>query len=57
MNEAQTEAAAVIEQLRWGDENLDYFWITDMHPTMIMHPYLPELNGQDLTTFEDQAGN
>ena len=55
--ESQTQAAAVIEQLRWGDDNLDYFWITDMHPTMIMHPYLPELNGQDLTTFEDKAGN
>ncbi len=55
--EAQRQAAGVIEQLRWGDENLDYFWITDMHPTMIMHPYLPELNGQDLTTYEDQAGN
>jgi PAS domain S-box-containing protein len=55
--EAQTRAAAAIEQLRWGEQGLDYYWITDMHPTMIMHPYLPELNGQDLTTYEDQAGN
>ncbi len=54
--EAQTEAVDRIEQLRWGDEGLDYFWITDMHPTMIMHPYLPELNGQDLTTYEDERG-
>jgi PAS domain S-box-containing protein len=55
--QAQAEAKIRIEQLRWGDEGKDYFWITDMHPTMIMHPYLPELDGQDLTTYEDQAGN
>jgi CBS domain-containing protein len=35
---AQSQAAASIELMRWGDEGEDYFWITDMHPTMIMHP-------------------
>jgi CBS domain-containing protein len=54
--QAQLEAAARIELLRYGDESKDYFWITDMHPTMVMHPYLPELNGQDLTDYEDQRG-
>ena len=54
--DAQTEAASRIEQLRYGDEELDYFWITDTHPTMIMHPYLPELNGQDLTDYPDKRG-
>jgi PAS domain S-box-containing protein len=54
--QAQDEAAARIELLRYGDESKDYFWITDMHPTMVMHPYLPELNGQDLTDYEDQRG-
>ena len=54
--QAQREAAARIELLRYGDEGKDYFWITDMHPTMVMHPYLPELDGQDLTNYEDQRG-
>jgi PAS domain S-box-containing protein len=54
--EAQNEAAQRIKLLRWGDEGKDYFWITDMHPTMIMHPYLPELDGQDLTDYVDQRG-
>ena len=54
--EAQAEAALRIEELRWGDEGLDYFWITDTHPTMIVHPYLPELDGQDLTDYEDLRG-
>jgi PAS domain S-box-containing protein len=54
--QAQSEAASRIEQLRYGDEGKDYLWITDMHPTMVMHPYLPELDGQDLTDYEDQRG-
>ena len=55
-DQAQDEAANRIGQLRYGDEGLDYFWITDTHPTMVIHPYLPELNGQDLTDYEDERG-
>ncbi len=55
--EAQAEAARRVELLRWGDEAKDYFWITDMTPVMIMHPYLPELNGQDLSAYQDKAGH
>jgi len=55
--EAQTQAVDRIKLMRWGDQNADYFWITDTHPTMIMHPYLPELDGQDLTTYQDEKGN
>jgi signal transduction histidine kinase len=35
---AQAEAAAEISQLRYGDDGKDYFWITDGHPSMVMHP-------------------
>jgi PAS domain S-box-containing protein len=28
----------------------------DTHPRMISHPYVPELNGSDLTDFKDQRG-
>ncbi len=55
--EAQQTAISRIKYLRYGDENKDYFWITDMHPVMIMHPYVPELNGTDLTDYEDSHGN
>ncbi len=54
--EAQQEAAARIGLLRYGDDGKDYFWITDMGPTMVMHPYLPELEGQDLSDYEDLRG-
>jgi methyl-accepting chemotaxis protein len=50
------ESAQIIEALRFGPENKDYFWINDMHPTMIMHPYKPELNGKDLSGNQDPNG-
>ncbi len=52
----QVDSAALIEALRYGPEGQDYFWINDMHPTMIMHPYKPELNGQDLSDNKDPNG-
>lgn len=54
--EAQKLAAYRIEQIRYGDENKDYFWIIDEHPIMIMHPYRKELINTDLTTYEDPEG-
>ncbi len=54
--EAQQTAVSRIQYLRYGDENKDYFWITDMVPTMIMHPYRTDLNGKNLTSFSDPHG-
>ncbi|MDD2386751.1 MAG: cache domain-containing protein [Bacteroidales bacterium] len=54
--EAQQTAISRIEYLRYGEENKDYFWITDMQPKMIVHPYRPDLNGKDLSNFEDSHG-
>lgn len=54
--EAQQLAATRIEALRYGPESKDYFWIQDMTPRMIMHPYRIELNGQDLHSFTDPRG-
>jgi len=57
--DAQAEAAAELSQLRYGDDRKDYFWITDMRPAMVMHPYRPDLNGKDLTDYtdsEDKSG-
>jgi PAS domain S-box-containing protein len=54
--EAQKTAVSRIQYLRYGDENKDYFWITDLHPNMIMHPYRGDLNGKDLSNFSDPHG-
>ena len=55
LEEAQARAAREISALRYGDENKDYFWITDMQPNMIMHPYRQDLTGTDLSNFVDDA--
>jgi PAS domain S-box-containing protein len=54
--EAQKTAISRIQYLRYGEENKDYFWITDMTPKMIMHPFRNDLNGKDLTSFTDPHG-
>ena len=54
--EAQKTAISRIQYLRYGEENKDYFWITDMTPVMIMHPFRNDLNGKDLTNFTDPHG-
>ncbi|MHB1308058.1 MAG: DUF294 nucleotidyltransferase-like domain-containing protein [Limisphaerales bacterium] len=53
---AQQSAAARIQSMRYGDEGKDYFWISDTRTRMVMHPYRPDLNGQDLTDYSDPSG-
>jgi CBS domain-containing protein len=54
--EAQAAAAGLIEQLRYGPDGKDYFWIQDGEPRMVMHPYRSDLNGQGLDGFTDPRG-
>ena len=54
--EAQKAASSRIQYLRYGEENKDYFWITDTTPKMIMHPFRIDLNGKDLSDFTDPHG-
>jgi PAS domain S-box-containing protein len=53
---AQSEAIERIRGLRYGPERKDYFWITDLHPRMVMHPYRADLDGQDLSDLADPNG-
>ncbi len=53
---ARAEAKSAINAIRYGEDLKDYFWITDMYPRMIAHPYRPDLNGKDLTDFRDSMG-
>lgn len=52
--QAKAQALAALKGLRYGDN--DYFWVNDSHPTMVMHPMKPELDGKDLSGVEDQQG-
>ncbi|HTF99144.1 MAG TPA: methyl-accepting chemotaxis protein [Nitrospirota bacterium] len=51
---ARNAALEAVKSLRYQEK--EYFWINDMQPVMIMHPYKPELNGKDLSDFKDPEG-
>ncbi|MBN2194885.1 MAG: cache domain-containing protein [Polyangiaceae bacterium] len=54
--EAQRAAIEQVRSLHYGQEGKDYFWINDLHPRMIVHPYRPDLEGADLARFADPHG-
>jgi hypothetical protein len=53
---ARQLAVDQIRHLRYGPGAKEYFWITDTFPRMIMHPYRPDLEGQDLSDYQDSDG-
>ena len=55
-DQAQRQAIDQIRNLHYGREMKDYFWINDMHPRMVIHPYRTDLNGKDLSTYKDPGG-
>lgn len=54
--QAQAMALDQLAHLRYGTDSKDYFWINDMHPYLIMHPYRPDLVGRDVSDFADPDG-
>ncbi|MDK1386749.1 methyl-accepting chemotaxis protein [Sinorhizobium sp. 8-89] len=52
--EAQKRALEAVKAMRY--QGSGYFWVNDMHPTMVMHPIKPELDGADLTANKDPNG-
>ncbi|MCF7854780.1 MAG: DUF294 nucleotidyltransferase-like domain-containing protein [Candidatus Pacebacteria bacterium] len=54
--EAQAEAIRQVRHLHYGPAMKDYFWINDMTPRMVVHPYRTDLEGKNLTVFTDPAG-
>lgn len=54
--EAQEKVIERIRELRFGSKSKGYFWINNMHPKLIMHPYLSHLENQDVSDFIDANG-
>ena len=50
VREAQEKVLAAIKAMRYGEKG--YFWVNDTSPRMLMHPILPELDGQDIGSFK-----
>lgn len=53
---AKEFAVRQLRQLRYGPEGKDYFWINDLQPAMVMHPYRPDLEEHDVTDYADPNG-
>ena len=54
--QAQKQAIDQVATLHYGLEMKDYFWINDMYPRMVIHPYRKDLNGKDVTDYTDPDG-
>ncbi|WP_232362598.1 cache domain-containing protein [Desulfogranum mediterraneum] len=54
--EAQEQAIAHIRNFRFGSNAMNYFWINDLSHKLVVHPYRPDMEGQDSTTFTDPTG-
>ncbi|WP_137046051.1 methyl-accepting chemotaxis protein [Pseudolabrys sp. FHR47] len=52
--DAQKRALELISKIRYAGNN--YFWVNDLHPKMLMHPIVKELDGKDLTNNKDPNG-
>jgi len=46
--QAQQTALHIIRDLRYGPVNKDYFWVNDMQGLIVMHPYRPDLHGEEV---------
>ncbi len=56
LDEAKAQVTERVRTLRYGREGKDYFWLQDLSPRMIMHPYRSDLEGLDLAGFRDPRG-
>ncbi len=53
--QAQAMAVRAVNDARYAGK--EYFWINDMVPVMVTHPFKPEMNGKELSSFKDPNGN
>lgn len=56
IEEAKKLAIQLISIMQYGEDKKGYFWITDLEPVMIFHPYRKELEGKNLDNFTDPGG-
>ena len=54
--DAQTEALETLRNLRYGDDQSGYFWVDGTDYTLVMHPILPEQEGNNRYDLTDKNG-
>ena len=53
-DQAQSAALETIKAMRYGAN--EYFWVNDMTPRMLMHPFKPQLDGKPIGEVKDPNG-
>lgn len=48
----QQYAKSIIEKMRFGSDGKGYFWINDLHPRLVMHPFKPQDSGKDMSDYD-----
>ena len=56
LEDAQAAAKRAVRSMPYGKGAGDYFFINDLHPTMVMNPATPALEGKDLSGKQDPNG-
>ena len=56
VEEKQLKVKEYIRNYRYGRENKDSFWINDLKPVMLVDPYRPALEGQNVADYMDPNG-
>ncbi len=54
--QAKKEACEAVRKMRYRDDNSGYMWIDDSNYILVMHPILPQNEGQNRYNLEDQNG-
>ncbi len=52
MDARKEYARKVIEKMRYGQDGKGYFWLNDLHPRLIMHPFKPQDAGKDMSDYD-----
>ncbi len=55
--QAKLRAQEQLEQTMYGERDQDYFWIKSDEPVMLMHPFAPELEGENVYDLQNEEGN
>ncbi len=48
----QEYAKKIIEKMRFGEDGKGYFWINDLYPRLVMHPFKPKDSGKDMSNYD-----
>jgi len=56
LEEAKARAMERLRGIRYGNGGREYFWINDLQPVILMHPYMHEIEGSGIFDIPDREG-